>query len=235
MKWAWSAPGEWRREAADLSPDGPAALCERSWSAAAPPQHVVLSSVLDETRTQQLIAWIRRRWSLVPHRVRAQAAQLGVTSRYRDPGSLGSDRWAALIGAHHIHGGPLSVVDGGSAVTVDALSADGEFLGGVIFPGLAMSRRALAVGTAGVHATGGEADSCFARATGDAVAAGTLFGLAGAIERVCEEQRRRLGPNTRTLLTGGDAVILAAHLRLQIIHDPDLVLRGLDLIATAPA
>lgn len=235
LKWACAAPGLWRGGARVLPAAGLGAMLEEVWGGLEAPECVVLCTVLEPRRSGELEQWVERRWGRAPLKVQAQRELFGVINCYSDPRSLGADRWAALIAVRHGYQGPACVVDCGSAVTVDALSAQGEFLGGVILPGLAMSRRALSVGTAGVHAIEGEAGSCFARATGDAVAAGTLFGLAGAIERVIEEQCRLLGPNTRTILTGGDAVILTAHLRLQTIHDPDLVLKGLDLIATASA
>jgi type III pantothenate kinase len=236
LKWACAAaPGAWRSDARALPAASLGALLEEIWCGLETPEQVVLCSVLDPQRSGELEQWMGRRWGCVPMRVHAQRELLGVINHYRVPASLGADRWAALIAARHGYQGSVCVVDCGSAVTVDALSGQGEFLGGVILPGLAMSRRALFAGTAGVQAIEGEAGSCFARATGDAVAAGTLFGLAGAIERVIEEQCRVLGPNTQTILTGGDAVTLAALLRLPAVHDPDLVLRGLDLIATIPA
>ncbi len=231
MKWAWSAPGAWRTGAVDVEPGGPAAAGERVWTAAARPGRVVLCSVLDDDRTGGLIAWIGRRWSLAPHRVRAQAAQLGVTNGYREPAGLGSDRWAALIGARAICEDAVSVVDCGSAVTVDALSARGEFLGGVIFPGLRLLRGALQLGTAAVRTSGGDESSCIARTTSDGVAAGTLFGLCGAIGRVLEEQRQVLGEGATIVITGGDAPAVSARLPFVLTHAPELVLKGLARIA----
>jgi type III pantothenate kinase len=123
------------------------------------------------------------------------------------------------------------VVDCGTAVTVDALSADGEFLGGAVFPGLRLLRDSLVQGTAGIPATEGDATDCLARSTADGVAAGTLFGLAGAVERLIDEYRRTLGETTRVFLTGGDAPALAARLRAAHTPVPDLVLKGLARIA----
>ncbi len=124
-----------------------------------------------------------------------------------------------------------AVVSCGTAVTVDALSARGEFVGGVIFPGLALLQSALATGTAGLPAMPGDETSCLARSTADAVAAGTLYGLAGAVERVCNEfEQALIGPLT-VLITGGDADRVAPHLIRPARRIPDLVLKGLDRIA----
>lgn len=233
MKWAVSAPGLWQSEARGLPQTELAAWFDEIWGGTQRPERAVVSSVLDARHTRMLQEWMQRRWSLTPHVVRAQAQLLGVTNRYRDPRSLGADRWAALIAARHGYRGPLCVVDCGSAVTVDALSEQGDFLGGAIFPGLELVRRALFTGTAGVRAAAAAGDdgSCFARATADGVAAGSLYGLAGAIERILDEQRRVLGPGVRVVITGGDAPVVAARLRVPTIPDPDLVLKGLELIA----
>lgn len=231
VKWAWKFLEAWRGESADLDGGDPIGPCECAWQKAGAPERVVLSSVLDEGRTSELVGWIEHRWPVVVHRVRAQARQLGVTNGYREPATLGSDRWAALIGARRVSHDSLCVVDCGSAVTVDALSSDGTHLGGVIFPGVKLLRAALHAGTAGVRASDGRDDSCLGRATAAGVSAGALYGLCGAIERFVAEQRRVLGPDARVLLTGGDAPAVASRLGIETTLAPDLVLRGLEQIA----
>jgi len=154
-----------------------------------------------------------------------------VRNRYRQPEQLGVDRWVALIGARGLTSSAACVVDCGTAVTVDALSAEGEFLGGAVFPGLRLLRDSLVRGTAGIPANEGDATDCLARSTADGVAAGTLFGLAGAVERLIDEYRRTLGATMRVFLTGGDAPALAARLRAAHTPVPDLVLKGLARIA----
>src|SRR5689334_1714759 len=115
--------------------------------------------------------------------IRSQAAQLGVTNGYRDPAQLGADRWAALIAAHHAERGHKLVVTAGTALTIDALAADGRFLGGLIVPGAALMRRSLDRGTAGLRLAAGEfAD--FPQTTADAIATGSIDACTGAIARV---------------------------------------------------
>ncbi len=154
-------------------------------------------------------------------------------NHYHDPAALGADRWAALIAAHHLTAGPVCVIDCGTAVTIDALSADGDFLGGVILPGLRLLRTSLVQGTRSIRATDGDAATCLARSTADAVAAGTLFGLAGAVERVLAEHRQALGSEMSALITGADAGLVLSKLRAEapVAEVSDLVLRGLALIA----
>jgi type III pantothenate kinase len=211
-----------------------AELLDDAWRELPAPRAVAMVSVADQQASDAVAQWVYARWRLDVQRARSQAEQLGVTNRYRDSATLGADRWVALIGARGLFAGSsVCVVDCGTAVTADALTAAGEFAGGVIFPGLQLLRQSLSAGTAHIRSNEGDESSCLARTTGDAVAAGTLYGLAGAIERVCEEFERDLGEPMKLVITGGDADRVAAHLRRPARRIPDLVLRGLDRIALA--
>ncbi len=235
IKWAHAGPQLWETGAETIPAEGFSALLDRLWGQAAAPERVVVSSVHGQQRQRLLHDWLTRHWAREPQFIRAQTQQLGVTNRYRDPATLGADRWAALIAARQASLAAQCVVDCGTAVTIDALSAEGEFLGGVILAGLHMARTGLLSDTQGIRSVDGTDDSCLARSTGDGVAAGGLFGLAGAIERVVAEQRRVLGADARVLLTGGDAPRLLPLLPGPIAHAPDLVLQGLNIIAEARA
>lgn len=228
LKWARHAPGLWRSEAALLEgEDDMGLLLDREWNGIPAPQKVIVCSVSSAQRLRVLEQWALTHWSVTPRIVSTQPEQLGVINRYREPRQLGADRWAALIGARGLTSSASCVVDCGTAVTVDALTEKGEFLGGVIFPGLRLLRDSLARGTEGIKATESEVTDCLARSTADGVAAGTLYGLAGAVERLIDEYRRTLGATMKIFLTGGDAPQLAARLRVETIAVPDLVLTGL--------
>ena len=231
LKWAQQDAGRWRTDATLLESEDMAPLLDRVWGGMTPPRQVVVCSVSEPRRLRTLEHWVQTRWSLAPRIIHSQAEQLGVRNRYRDPAQLGADRWAALIGARGLTSSAACVVDCGTAVTVDALSAQGEFLGGVIVPGLRLLRESLVRGTVAIKVTDGSDADCFARSTADGVAAGTLFGLAGAVERLIHEYRRSLGETMQVFLTGGDAPQLAPRLSVTFIPVPDLVLRGLARIA----
>lgn len=235
VKWAYAGGQRWEVGAEAIPAEGFSLLLDRLWAGRPAPEQVVVSSVHGPHRHRLLHDWVARHWGREPRFIQAQARQLGVSNLYRDPSALGADRWAALIAARHLSPAAQCVVDCGTAVTVDALSADGEFLGGVILPGINMARAALLANTQGIRVAEGEEGDCLARATGDGVAAGSVFGLAGAIERIVAEQRRVLGAEARVLLTGGDAPRLLALVRGPVAHEPELVLKGLKLIAEAPA
>ncbi len=236
FKWALAAAGVWRSGVLGYDADLHSAL-EREWTGLAQPRRVVAASVGGSERAQVLSAWVRDRWSLPVHFLEAARNQLGVTNTYDEPASLGSDRWAALIAAHHLGANPACIVDCGTAVTVDALAADGVFIGGIILPGVTLMRDCLRTRSAGIRRVDGRDDNCLAHNTADGVSAGTVFGLAGAVARIVGEFRHTLGAEMRMIITGGDAPRVVAHLDGQplppITHEPKLVLKGLELVANS--
>ena len=160
--------------------------------------------------------------------VRAQASLAGVSNGYAEPAQLGSDRWAALVAAWNRYRAPCVVVLAGTALTVDALSSKGEFLGGLILPGRAMMRQALADGTAALSVEQGECKD-FPVCSKDAIISGVAFSMAGAVERQCAMLARREAA-TLCLLSGGDAAWLAPALSRPAEIVDNLVLQGLFLI-----
>jgi type III pantothenate kinase len=165
--------------------------------------------------------------------IRSEVHQLGVTNSYRDPAQLGADRWAALIAAHHAARGHKLVVNAGTALTVDALTADGNFLGGLIVPGPALMRRSLDRGTAGLRKTEGAFDP-FPASTPDAITSGAIQACAGAIARLGEAMARRGAAPGLIILSGGAAPEIAMHLPIAHSIHENLVLDGLALIAREP-
>jgi type III pantothenate kinase len=209
-----------------------AQVLDNSFIALARPARVVAVSVAAAGHLQTLTHWVQQHWGLELQSIATRTAQLGVNNTYRDPYRLGADRWAALIASRERVLGAVCVVDCGTALTVDTLDASGVFRGGVILPGLELMRDAL-LRTQGVREVSGNAGSPLAQTTADGVAAGTLFGLAGAIDRILDEQAERLGDTPQILITGGDAPQLIALLRHAAQHTPDLVLEGVAQIARA--
>lgn len=203
----------------------------QTFSALARPAQVAAVSVADPAYLETLTQWVKRNWSLDLHHFTARTAQGGVINTYDVPAQLGADRWAALIAVRARTTGAACVVNCGTATTVDAVDARGTFRGGVILPGLSLQRMSLKQHTHAIRSVDGSASSCFALNTADAVAAGTAFGLAGAIDRILDEQAVTLGGNVPVLLTGGDATLLQKLLRHQTQFVPDLVLEGVARMA----
>lgn len=154
----------------------------------------------------------------------------GVRNGYRDPSQLGCDRFAAALGARALAPyQPLIVATCGTATTIDAINADGVFLGGMILPGLSLMAAALAANTAQlpqVHAAGA-APPTFADNTGDAIRSGCLSAQAGAIERAS-----RLHGNALCMISGGAAPHIAPALSTPHRLVDNIVLVGLHAAAT---
>jgi type III pantothenate kinase len=162
--------------------------------------------------------------------IRSEPARLGVTNGYRDAGQLGSDRWAALVAAHRARPGHKLVVNAGTALTIDALAADGRFLGGLIVPGAALMRRSLDRATAALREAEGSVRD-FPDNTPDAIASGAMLAGAGAVDRLARAMAARGCPPGLIILSGGAARELAPVLALPSELHENLVLDGLRLIA----
>ncbi len=195
------------------------------------PTRVVASNVAGEVLAQELCAWVRVAWQVEVLFLCPEAQAFGVRNAYRDPSRLGADRWAALIGAARRPHGHLCVVDCGTAVTLDALTADNVHLGGLIVPGLRLMRDALVVGTAGVRFTKSAEEMLLGCDTGSAVVGGTLYAVVALIERVVAHLAVELSGAVTVLLTGGDAATVLPLLSSTVEYEPDLVIHGLAVVA----
>lgn len=204
---------------------------DQTFSALERPAQVAAVCVADSVYLETVAAWMKRKWALDLRRFSARPAQDGVTNTYEVPAQLGADRWAALIAARARTTSAACIVNCGTAITVDALDASGAFRGGVILPGLVLQRTSLFQHTHAIRAADGNASSCLALNTADAVAAGTAFGLAGAIDRILDEHAVVFGATVPVLLTGGDAASLQKLLRHPTQLVSDLVLEGVARMA----
>lgn len=160
----------------------------------------------------------------------------GLRNGYRDPGQLGCDRFASAIGARALYPGrALLVATCGTATTIDAISADGVFLGGMILPGLGLMASSLARSTAQLPqiADGLSIADPFADYTDAAIASGCLTAQAGAIERAAAALAHRQ-PLPRCLLSGGAAAWISPHLGLNHDRIDNLVLIGLQTVSAFP-
>ncbi len=174
-------------------------------------------------------------WDVPLNWVHASAAEAGLVNGYDHPTRLGADRWVAMIGARHriLAQGParpLVVVMVGTAVTVEAVSADGRFLGGLILPGHGIMLRALESGTAGLHVPTGEVRE-FPTNTSDALTSGGTYAIAGAIERMVTHLRRHSGEEPVCIMTGGAGWKMAPSMSVPFELVDNLIFDGLLEIA----
>ena len=202
------------------------------------PNRVLLCSVGRRAMHEYLHDDVCQRWQLKIEPVPAKARQLGVTSGYDQPETLGADRWVAMIAAHQHYSGALCVVDCGTAVTIDVLDANGQHLGGLIIPGLSTMRDALGKHTQGLPQKLPQklpmeirgAVSLLASNTEDALASGAVHAVAAAVTRVMDCANPSVQPLT-CILTGGDADAVGAGLGFKYVTAPQLVLQGLAMVA----
>lgn len=163
-----------------------------------------------------------------PRWIKSSKACCGVVNLYDNPAQLGVDRWAALIAARSLRDAACLVVTAGTATTADVLDQHGVFQGGLIFPGDALMRSALAERTAQLPLANGSFVTT-PRNTADAIASGCLNAQLGAVERMFELIADR--PSAICLLNGGGAASLEKRLRIPTLRVDNLVLKGLAIIA----
>ncbi len=223
IKWAWYAHGapQERGWTPTVQP-----LLKTQWAELPPPDRIIVSNVASPA-TENIISSASQHWNRLPQYIKAKKTQCGVNNSYRAAEQLGSDRWAALIAAHHLHPGhDLLVVQAGTAVTIDTLSAQGLFRGGMILPGFRLMLDALTNSTAGLARQSGEIQA-FPGNTADAMMSGAANAIAGAVER----SFRQLVERPLCLISGGDADILLPLLDIPVQKADQLVLEGLLRIA----
>jgi type III pantothenate kinase len=189
------------------------------------PERIVISNVAGDGAHQLLVNWTSI-FEAEPFWLKGEAERCGVTSRYERPGQLGADRWAALVAARALHAGPCLVVQAGTATTADLLSAAGEFLGGLILPGIDLMRFVLHEHTGRLPLQEGR----FVRTprnTIDAIESGCRHAQAGAVERMY----RVAGAGAQCLVSGGAGNALIEQLDIPCRYVENLVLEGLARIA----
>lgn len=204
----------------------------REWRPLAGIDAVWVASVVAPALEDELAACVRERFDRSVHFVRSPAAALGVRNAYAEPARLGVDRFLAMVAAHAQAPRLQVLASVGTALTVDALAADGAHLGGLILPGPLLMRRALASATARVQPQAGSYHD-WPASTDDGVYSGALYAAAGAIGRFRDLLARRCGATPAVLLGGGGSDELAPLLPdARRVHD--LVLQGLAAWARTP-
>ena len=197
---------------------------------------VLMASVVDHTRTDTLLSVARDVTGLSVRRVFSTDRVPAVRSGYRDPGQLGVDRLLAMVAVRARCTGPFCVVDAGSAVTIDFVDADGQHLGGLILPGHGFARECLLARTSIPRETAVEPGARLGRDTATAIALGSLYAVAGIIERfVGGSDALFPRSGSAVFLGGGDAGLLEAVMPVPCERVEHLVLSGLAVLAAEEA
>ena len=210
-------------------------LAEGPWASLPPPRRMLGCAVAGDAVRRRVEEQLEEAWDLPAQWVHSSAGEAGITNGYDHPVRLGSDRWVAMIGARQrlLAAGPerpMVVVMVGTAVTVEAVDAQGRFLGGFILPGHGIMLRALESGTAGLHVPTGDVSE-FPTNTSDALTSGGTYAIAGAIERMVQHVRRHCGEEPVCFMTGGAGWKMAPHMSVEFELVESLIFDGLLEIA----
>jgi type III pantothenate kinase len=155
----------------------------------------------------------------------------GVRIRYEDPRAVGADRIVDAAAVQCLYGGPACVVDFGTATTFDAISAEGDYLGGAITPGISIAAEALFLHTAKLPRVDLQRPpAVIGRNTTHAMQSGLLFGYVSLVEGMVGRFRQELGPSMKVIATGGLAEIIARETSVLEILAPWLTLDGLRIV-----
>jgi type III pantothenate kinase len=233
VKWALTADGRidmtghFVHRGAD-----PERLAEQAWGRVPAPGKAFIANVAGSGPGRRIAGWIKQQWNIDPVIVRPGAVACGVHNAYTIPENLGVDRWAALIGAHHHYRGWSCIIDCGTAITLDVLTAKGLHKGGLILAGIATMQHMLLENTTDIrlHVDRHPA-TMLAKGTEDAVNSGAIYMAVATLDRIILDIAAGYGEHPEVVLTGGDAALIQPLLIASTRHDPDLVLKGLAVLA----
>jgi type III pantothenate kinase len=180
--------------------------------------------------TGELRQMASRWFADVPCVVLGPGVKSGMPILYDNPKEVGADRVANAVGAYDLYGGPCVVVDLGTATTFDAISESGEYLGGAITPGVAISLEALFQHAAALRRVELVTPrDVIGRSTVESIQSGTLYGFAAQVDGLCRRFLDALGPAT-VVATGGLSEVIAPHADTIDHVEPWLTLHGLRIV-----
>ena len=189
---------------------------------------IAISSVVP--RNTAALRQMADEWFGVKAVVLEPGTRMGMPILYDNPKEVGADRIANAVGAFDLYGGPCVVVDFGTATTLDAISAKGEYLGGAIIPGIEISLDALFSRAAALRRFELiEPRNVIGKNTVESMQSGAIYGFAAQVDGVCERMKVELGDPT-VEATGGLAGLIAPLSTTIQHHEPWLTLMGLRIV-----
>jgi len=197
------------------------------------PGQIVVSNVAGSDIKQQVIDWAHKTYSLPVHFVVASSEDYGIKNAYDVPEDLGSDRWLTLIASHSLYQSNSCVIDAGSAITIDLLTANGQHLGGYILPGFTSLKKALSRDTSLNQEGAGlsrSAERQPGKSTRNCIDNGALVAICNTIEDVVDNFEKQMHEKIQCIVTGGDGTRLSDKLHHPHLLEPALVLKGMAIV-----
>ena len=218
LEWSYSEPilhgGEYQACIASL------------WGDLRQPDRVALCCVAASQAAHSVIERVESLWGLEVRQLTNLDTAYDITSNYAF-GELGVDRWLAVIGARKLSAGDLAIADFGSAVNIEFLASDNQYLGGMILPGRALLHHSLVAGTAMEVDDLAPFSGQLGDSTQTAISAGVHGALTGALEKAIQFAEKQHKREWRVIITGGDASMLASYLSEEYTLEPHLVFIGM--------
>ena len=204
------------------------AALNKAWKSLDDIEAVFVSNVAGDKIAAQLTEWIDKQWKLTPVFVQSEKRRFGVTNAYEQPETLGVDRWLAIVAGRQHARQVTCIIDCGTAITVDIVTEKGQHQGGLIVPGLSLMKKMLTDNTDALSNVTQENEfNLLATNTHSAIQAGTLYMVTATLENLINDLQQNFTDEVRFLITGGDAEELIPLMPQPLIHEPDLVLKGL--------
>lgn len=190
---------------------------------------LAISSVVPDL-TSVFADMAKEHFDIFPYEVRAETAP-SLKIRYRHPTAVGADRICNAVAGYQTYGGPLIVVDFGTATTLDVINAEGEYLGGIIAPGIELAQKVLRQSAARLPKVSLQfPDKVIADTTETSIQAGLLYGAVETVEGLCRRIWSELGQKGKIITTGGLSPVITAHSSVIDAVEPFLVLEGLRIL-----
>ncbi|WP_430387452.1 type III pantothenate kinase [Dyella sp. 20L07] len=227
LKWALRDGAGWHAQGAVSWSEDVALSLHAAWRGLPALHDAFGASVVDGGREAQVAAVVAACFARTTEWLRTPAEACGVRNAYAEPVRLGVDRFLAMVAARAEGLAPCVLAGAGTALTLDALTVDGQHLGGLIAPGPQLMQQALLGATARVQVERPGEVLDVADNTPDAVASGCWQAAAALIERFVAHMSPSLGGAPQLVLGGGDAEALLPLLSMPAKLSSDAVLRGL--------
>jgi len=190
---------------------------------------VCLSSVVPPLTgrvTQACLEYLRQKALVVDTGIKT-----GIRIRYEDPKAVGGDRVCDAVAVMHLYGGPACIIDFGTATTFNALTKEGDYLGGAITAGINLAAEALYTRAAKLPRIDlQKPPSVIGRNTAHAMQSGLIYGYAAMTEGMAARFREELGPDMKVIVTGGLAELVTQETKSIDIYAPWLTLDGLRIL-----